>query len=99
METINRLKGRNWTLKKVNAELRARGLRQADLVRQLGKAQGLISGVAAGKVKSLPVATVVAAVLGKQPHEIWPRLYAPPSGEPSSEPTAEPDPAPIAKAC
>jgi len=100
MEPITRSnKPRNWTRKRINRELAARGLRQSDLVRQIGKSQSLVSEVVSGKLKSLPVALVIADALGSMPHEIWPRVYAPPSGEPSSEPTAEPDPAPIAKAC
>lgn len=90
-------KPRNWTRKRINRELEARGLRQADMVRRSGKAQSVISEVVGGKMKSLPVAAVVAEALGLQPHDIWPRLYAAPASEPATstdapmtEPTAGP---------
>ena len=99
MEPITRsTKPRNWTRHRINRELAARGLKQADLVSRIGKSQSLVSEVVSGKLKSLPVALVIAAALGLHPHQIWPRLYAPPSGEPNSEPTSEPDPGAIARA-
>jgi lambda repressor-like predicted transcriptional regulator len=94
-------KPRNWTRRKINAELKAVGLRQSDLVRRTGKSQPMVSEVVAGRRKSQPIAVEIAAALGLQPHEIWPRLYAPPSAEPMTEPTAAPDQGltPIATAC
>lgn len=86
MEPIGRSKPRNWTRAKVNRELKRLGLRQAKLVPLTGRAQSVVSDVIAGKLKSLPVATVVAAALGRKPWEIWPRVYAAP--EPSAPPEA-----------
>lgn len=91
---------RNWTRKRINAELRARGLRQSDLVRRTGKSQPMVSEVVAGRRKSQPIADAIAAALGRQPHEIWPRLYAAPAAPtepieaPRTEPTAATTPAP-----
>ena len=99
MEPIDRsTKPRNWTRAKLNREMKRLGLRQAKLVPLTGRAQSVVSDVMGGKVKSTPVATVVAAALGRLPHEIWPRLYAaprsedlPPSEAPTTEATAPPD--------
>ena len=98
MEPIERSsKPRNWTRKRVMRELAARGVRQADLVARSGRAQSTVSEVMGGLKKSLAVATVVADSLGLHPHDIWPRLYAPP---PSVAPTTAPTEAPgIATAC
>lgn len=100
MDAISKSKKpRNWTRRRINAELRALGLRQAQLIPQTGRSQAMVSLVVSGKMKSLPVAAVIAAALGRQPHEIWPRLYAPPappSGAPTTEPTAEPGPTALA---
>lgn len=89
-------KPRNWTRKRINAELKARGKRQSDLVRSTGKSQPMVSEVVAGRRKSAPIAEAIAAALGRHPHEIWPRLYAPPSGEPMTEATGEPAPTALA---
>ena len=94
---------RNWTRRRINAELKARGLRQADLVQRTGKSQPMVSEVVAGRRKSQPIAAAIAAALGLQPHEIWPRLYAAPAtptGEPTTAPMAAttPEPAPAALA-
>lgn len=89
-------KPRNWTRKRINRELKAAGLKQADMVRSLGKSRALVSEVVSGKQKSLPVATALASALGRHPHDIWPRLYAPPSGEPMTEATGEPAPTALA---
>ena len=99
-------KPRNWTRRRINAELKARGLRQSDLVRRTGKSQPMVSEVVAGRRKSQPIADAIAAALDRQPWEIWPRLYAAPAapatptGEPTTEPTASttPEPAPRALA-
>lgn len=94
-------KPRNWTRKRINRELDARGLKQADMVRRSGKAQSVISEVVGGKMKSLPVAAVVAEALGLQPHDIWPRLYAAPVSEPATStdaPKTEPNLAPVCRA-
>ena len=95
MEPIDRsIKPRNWTRAKLNREMKRLGLRQAKLVPLTGRAQSVVSDVMGGKVKSLPVATVVAAALGRLPHEIWPRLYAvpaPPSGEATTESMGAPE--------
>lgn len=91
MEPITRSsRPRNWTRARINRELKTRGLRQSDLVRRIGKSQSLVSEVVSGKLKSLPVAQVIAAALGLAPHEIWPRLYAEPEAaeEPSEGPAA-----------
>lgn len=97
MEPITRSnRPRNWTRKRINRELEARGLKQAVLVKQIGKSQSLVSEVVAGKLKSFPVALVIADALGRHPHDIWPRLYAPPSGEPMTEATGEPAPTALA---
>jgi len=97
MEPITESKRpRNWTRRKINAELKARGKRQADLVRQTGKSQPMVSEVVAGRRKSQPIAEAVAAALGLHPHDIWPRLYAPPSGVPTTEATVEPGPTALA---
>jgi len=97
MESITESKRpRNWTRRKINAELKTRGLRQADLVRQTGKSQPMVSEVMAGRRKSLPIAVAVAAALGLLPHDIWPRLYVPPSEEPMTEATGEPAPTALA---
>ena len=92
MEPITRSsKPRNWTRKRINRELAARGLRQADLVQRIGKSQSLVSEVVSGKLKSLPVALVIAEALGvRSPHEIWPRLYAETSAVPTTAPMDEP---------
>lgn len=97
MEPITESKRlRNWTRRKINAELKVRGLRQSDLVRQTGKSQPMVSEVVAGRRKSQPIAAALAAALGLHPHDIWPRLYAPPSGEPMTEATGEPAPTALA---
>jgi len=81
---------RNWTRQRINRELKIAGLKQADLMRQLGKSRALVSEVVSGKQKSLAVATAIAAALGRLPYEIWPRLYAPPTEAPTTEPTDTP---------
>lgn len=102
MEPITRSrKPRNWTRKRINRELEVRGLRQADLVRRIGKSQSLVSEVVSGQLKSLPVASVVAEALGLQPHDIWPRIYAAPAPEPATStdaPMTEPNLAPVCRA-
>lgn len=98
MEPITESKRpRNWTRRRINAELKARGLRQSDLVRQTGKSQPMVSEVVAGRRKSQPIADALAAALGMHPYDIWPRLYAPPTEEPTTGPTGSPDA--IATAC
>jgi lambda repressor-like predicted transcriptional regulator len=80
MEPFTRTaKPRNWTRKRINADLKARGTCQADLVRASGKSPAMVCEVVAGKRKSLPIATVIAAALGRQTWEIWPRLYVAPA--------------------
>jgi lambda repressor-like predicted transcriptional regulator len=98
MEPITRTnRTRNWTRRRINEELKARGIKQADLVRQTGRSKAMVSEVVAGLRKSRPVAVVIAGVLGLHPHEIWPRLYAPTTVAvaPTEEPTPEPTPEPI----
>ena len=85
------IKPRNWTRAKINHELKKVELSQAKLVPLTGRAQSVMSDVVRGKCKSLPVATVVAHALGREPHEIWPRLYAPPSEEPTTGTTGPPE--------
>ena len=95
MDGITRCKSpRNWTRQRINRELRARGLKQSDLVERLGRAQSLISEVIGGRMSSLVVATAIAAELGTSPDVIWPRRY---DRLPSEEPMTEPmdGPAPI----
>lgn len=97
MKTVTRL--RNWSRKRLNRELKAVGLRQADIARTAGRAHSLVSEVIAGKTKSFAVASMIAAPLGRHPHDIWPRLYAPPvppSGEPMKEATDGPAPTALA---
>jgi lambda repressor-like predicted transcriptional regulator len=93
-------KPRNWTRKRINAGLKARGFRQRDVVKETGRSQPMVSEVVAARRKSWPIAWAVARRHDRKPWEIWPRLYAaPPSEEPSSESTSEPDQGSIARAC
>lgn len=87
---------RNWPRRKINAELKARRKCQADVVRLTGKSQPMVSEVVAGRRKSLPIASAIAEILGRQPYEIWPRLYAAPApaAAPTEAPTTEPTAAP-----
>lgn len=95
--------GRNWTVQRINRELRRRGYTQAWFVKSLGKSQVLVSEVVSGRSTSLPVATAIAAVLGRTPREIWPRIYGKPVPEPAmstdaatTEPTGGPNPPALA---
>lgn len=92
MESISRSqKPRNWTRKRINRELRLVGVCQADIVRELKRSQSLVSGVIDGTETSLPVATAVAAKLGRTAREIWPRIYGKPARAKSTGgPTTEP---------
>lgn len=101
MEPIGRsTKPRNWTRAKIKRELKRVGLSQAKLVPLTGRAQATVSDVMGGKWKSLPVATVIAQALGREPHEIWPHVYAAPAAPPSEAPTTAPTEVPgIATAC
>lgn len=90
---------RNWSRKRFNRELKRFNTSQADQVRRLRYSQSLISMVISCKATSLPCATDLAAVIGRKPWEIWPRLYAPPAeGTPSGAPTTEPTPEPAPRA-
>jgi lambda repressor-like predicted transcriptional regulator len=90
---------RNWSPKRINRELRARGFRQVDVVQATGRSQSTVSEVISAKVTSLPTAEAIAALLDRRPWEIWPRRYAEPAtstGETKTAPTAEPEPIPHA---
>jgi len=87
---------RNWSAKRITRELRAIGVTKSALADSIGRARTTVSEVACGRLKSLPVATALASALGRHPHDIWPRIYAPPSGEPTTEATGEPAPTALA---
>lgn len=42
---------------------------------RLQKSRGLVSRVISGDVKSAPVATAIADILGTTPSDLWPRVY------------------------
>lgn len=47
------------------------------LAKHLGRPRSLVSQVISGDTKSAALAATIAALLGKDAAEIWPRLYAP----------------------
>ena len=97
MTTVTNARPRTWNPRRVSDAVHAAGLSYAALARQLGCSRPFVSRVASGQDKSFRVASALAAVFGRQPHEVWPRLYAaPPSGEPTTEPTAAPGPTALA---
>ena len=90
---------RNWTRKRINCELKARETSQAQISERVGRSKAMVCEVVAGRRKSQPIADAIAAALGLQPHEIWPRLYAAPAtptGEPTTESTVSPAPTALA---
>lgn len=85
---------RNWTRKRINAELKAQGTSQAEIVAATGRSKAMVCEVVAGRRKSQPIADAIAAALGCQPWEIWPRLYAAPApamstDDATTEPTGQ----------
>lgn len=74
---------RNWSRKRFNRELKRFGTSQADQVRLTGFSQSLVSMVISCTATSLPVATALAAAVGRKPWEIWPRTYKCPGVAPA----------------
>lgn len=54
----------------------------------LGRSRSLVSQVISGDTKSSAVAGSIAALIGKMPAELWPRLYAADASVPESQPLA-----------
>jgi lambda repressor-like predicted transcriptional regulator len=71
------------------------------LGRDLGCSRSNVSQVVGGLTKSWRVANAICAAIGRNPWEIWPRLYAPPTVAvaPTEAPSPEPTPEPIRTAC
>ena len=64
----------------IKAALVLRGVRQADIARQVGHAGAFVHDVIAGKRRSLAIEQAVAAALGKPLKEVFPgQAYAPPT--------------------
>ena len=96
MSTVTNPRPRTWTPRRVSDAVHAAGLTYTDLARKLGCSRPFVSLVASGKNQSWRVASAIAEAIGRKPWEIWPRLYAAPTGEPTTAPTAAPEPIPHA---
>ncbi len=96
MEPVTQRSPRKWRPQRISKALREAGITHESLAAQLGRSRSVVSQVVGGRIKSAAVASAIAAALGKHPHDIWPRLYPPPSGEPTTEPTAAPGPTALA---
>lgn len=85
MEPVTRQKTRRrrWAARKITAALAAVGVTHEALALRLGCSRSNVSMAVSGATKSWKVASAIAALLGLHPHDIWPRLYAAPSGEPA----------------
>ena len=86
MEPVARRMPYKWRPQKISKAMRAVGVTHESLAAQLGRSRSVVSQVVGGRIKSAAVASAVASVLGLHPHDIWPRLYPPPSGEPTTAP-------------
>ena len=59
----------------ISYELRRRGLRQADVARQLAVSRATLNNVLHGRATSYRVATHVASILERGVKELWPGRY------------------------
>lgn len=90
-------RNRTWPARKITAAMHAAGVTHEVMASRLGCSRSNVSQVVGGLTKSWRVASAIAAAIGRQPWEIWPRLYAPPSEAPTTAPMVAPDA--IATAC
>ena len=70
--------------RKVLKALRARFGTLEAFALHIDKNRSFVSEVLNGHEVSAPIARLIADVVGREPHEIWPRLYAEDGGPKSS---------------
>jgi lambda repressor-like predicted transcriptional regulator len=101
MNTVTNARPRTWSPRRVSDAVHAVGLSYAAIARNLGCSRPFVSQVGTGRVRSWRVANAIGAAIGRNPWEIWPRLYAPPTVAvaPTEAPSPEPTPEPIRTAC
>ena len=87
---------RTWPARKITAAMHAAGLTHEALAERLGCSRSNVSQVVGGLTKSWRVAYAIGDAIGRRPWELWPRLYAAPTGEPTTAPTAAPESIPHA---
>lgn len=67
---------RKMTAKAINKAIREKHGSVRNFARMHGRNWNWVLDVIHGRETSAPVARLVADVVGREPHEIWPRLYA-----------------------
>lgn len=97
MKPVTQHRRRTWPARKITAGMHAHGVTHVSLAAQLGCSRSNVSQVVGGLTKSWAVARAIAAVIGLQPWDIWPRIYAAPAlgpamstDAPMTAPTAGP---------
>ena len=89
---------RTWPARKVTAALRAKGITHEALAQQMGCSRSNVSQVVGALTKSWRIASAIGVLIGRAPHEIWPRLYAAPATSTDGPTTESREPDSIAQA-
>ncbi len=98
MKPVTQRRRRTWPARKVTAALRAKGFTHERIALQENCSRSNVSQVVGGLTKSWRIALAIGDVIGRAPHEIWPRIYAAPATS-KDGPTTEPkEPDSIAQA-
>lgn len=89
MKPVTQRRRRTWPARKITAALHAVGVTHEDVAREQDCSRSNVSQVVGGLTKSWRIASAIGVLIGRAPHEIWPRIYAAPATS-MDGPTTEP---------